>query len=195
MLRYSSVYESEIGLECFKLSMNYAACYCEENVWHLCADPALPETEKRVVWVSSDRQICPLWCQRSAAAVDEPVWWDYHVFLLARGTGNQWQVWDFDTTLGMPVASGEYFSKTFRQPMPVQPVFRVMDSAYYRDAFASDRSHMKSADGSWLAEPPVWPPIISKEFSKELSFADMLNMRSHKHGELKSLDEVVIFFD
>jgi len=161
--------------------MKYTACYCEENVWYLCADTALATMEKTVVWVSSLHQICPLWCQQASASIDEPVWWDYHVFILARSNDHPWMVWDLDSTLGLPVSGREYFERTFRSPMPLQPVFRVMGDTYYRNTFSSDRSHMRNEDGSWQATPPEWPAIRTDQ----LTFTDMLNMRSSLHGELQ----------
>jgi hypothetical protein len=165
--------------------MKYTASYCEENVWYLCADPAVSAIEKKVVWVSSLQKICPIWCQRLAASDGEPVWWDYHVFLLSL-TGDQWQVWDLDTRLGLPVEATEYFTKAFRQPMPIPPIFRVMEASYYRRVFSSDRSHMKRADGSWMATPPAWPAIGEGAST----FAEMLDMRSTVHGDLLGLDEI-----
>lgn len=165
--------------------MNYTACYCEENVWHLCANPVVPALEKKVIWVSSLQQVCPIWNQRSAASAGESVWWDYHVFLLAR-TSDSWQVWDLDSILGLPVDAAAYFAGSFSRSTPIQPVFRVMDSGYYRRVFASDRSHMKQTDGSWLATPPAWPVIGAAA----TTFTQMLDMHSDVHGELLSLDEI-----
>ncbi|HET7838585.1 MAG TPA: hypothetical protein VFL04_02410, partial [Rectinemataceae bacterium] len=34
--------------------------------------------------------------------------------------------------------------------------FRLMPSAFYLSELATDRSHMRRADGSWLAPPPPW---------------------------------------
>lgn len=168
--------------------MNYAACYCEENIWHLCADPVVSATQRKVVWVSSVQQICPIWYQRSAVSVHEPVWWDYHVFLLAQ-TGDQWQVWDLDTLLGLPVEASAYFAHAFRRPLPLQPVFRVMDASYYRRTFSSDRSHMMQIDGSWMAAPPAWPAIENDK----LTFDEMRDMRSVAHGELFDLEAIEHF--
>jgi len=37
--------------------------------------------------------------------------------------------------------------------------FRVVPSDLYLSTFASDRSHMLNADGSWLHPPPTYPCI------------------------------------
>jgi hypothetical protein len=167
--------------------MKYTACYCEENIWHLCADPAVTDNDAdiRVVWVSSLHQVCPIWCQRTAPGADEPVWWDYHVFLLSHKSGN-WLVWDLDTSLGLPVAAQTYFARAFKQPMPLHPVFRVMDADYYRREFSSDRSHMQGPDGKWMSPPPEWPAVVRDD----LTFAAMRDMHDNRHGERLSLDEM-----
>ena len=172
--------------------MKYTACYCEENIWHLCADPVVTganndadnNADHKVVWVSSLQQVCPIWHQRSAAT-GEPVWWDYHVFLLSR-TGEQWLVWDLDTSLGLPVEAPVYFAAAFKRPMPLQPVFRVMDASDYRRDFSSDRSHMQNGDGSWMSPPPVWPAIVRED----LTFTAMRDMHDNRFGVRLSLDEI-----
>lgn len=167
----------------------YTSCYCEENIWHLCADPAVPGTQKLVLWMGSLQPYCPLWFQRSSECPDqEPVWWDYHVVLLA--FTDQWRVWDLDTTLDLPVSAASYFSQTFRAAMLYPPVFRVMDSDYYQRTFSSDRSHMLGADGQWLVAPPSWPAIQHDE----LTFADMLNFESNLHGSLMGFNELLSHF-
>ena len=40
--------------------------------------------------------------------------------------------------------------------------FRVVNAADFLAHFASDRSHMVTADAGWLAEPPSYPPIQTK---------------------------------
>ena len=185
-MQSQSCYAVAVTSESTTLLMNYTAYYCEENVWHLCADPRLAAMDKRVVWVSSQLQICPLWCQRAATRIGAPVWWDYHVFLLAREANAVWQVWDLDSTLALPVNSSEYFDQTFKSLMLSEPVFRVMHSSYYLASFSSDRSHMKNTDGSWQSAPPDWPAITSDE----LTFADMLDMRCKAHGDLYRMDEL-----
>jgi hypothetical protein len=139
--------------------MRYAACYCEENVWHLSVDPAVSGEPRRVVFISNAARRCPLWAQRAGNDVDGFVVWDYHVILITR-VDDCWQVWDLDTTLGMPVALSAYLAATW--PMQVQPafapLFKLVPAAAFRRDFCSDRSHMRTADG-WLAPPPDWPCI------------------------------------
>ena len=175
----------------------YAACYCEENIWHLCGRPELPGTERKVIWISSLKGVYPLWCQRAAAHDNEPVWWDYHVILLVRT--DVWQVWDLDTTLELPVAASDYFPRTFRDQSQVAPLFRVMDAQYFRDTFSSTRAHMKSGQSGWLAPPPDWPVIGRTNTTEnegglertDNTFSEMLDFTSAKHGELLSYAQMI----
>ncbi len=163
----------------------YAACYCEENVWHLCADPAVPGHKKQVVWIGSLQSYCPLWCQQASGNPEQPVWWDYHVILLA--LTDRWRVWDLDTTLPLPVDVSQYLPQTFRDTESAAPLFRIMDSDYYRQYFSSDRTHMRNPDNQWLALPPRWPAIQQQV----LTFADMRDFNNDTHGELVGYRELL----
>jgi hypothetical protein len=37
--------------------------------------------------------------------------------------------------------------------------FRVIPALEFLQNFASDRSHMKKANGEWIKNPPAYPPI------------------------------------
>jgi hypothetical protein len=39
--------------------------------------------------------------------------------------------------------------------------FRVIPASVFLQHFASDRRHMKRADGSWIKPPPDYPPITT----------------------------------
>lgn len=134
----------------------YCPFYCEENLWHLAADPRVGEGRRRILLISNAERTVALWQQRAGAEAQERlVVWDYHVVLACAR-----QIWDLDTTLGAPVPAGAYLSETFRgAPERFAPRFRVMDADVYRDAFASDRRHMRAADGGFHKPPPPWPPI------------------------------------
>ena len=54
----------------------------------------------------------------------------------------------------------ELFSKCRR--------FRLVPSEDFLDEFASDRSHMRDEDGSWMKPPPSYSPIRSKSSSHNL---------------------------
>ncbi len=159
----------------------YTPYYCEENIWHLCADESVPGNEKHVIWIGSLNQYCPLWCQRASANANQPVWWDYHVVLVAKT--HQWQVWDLDTTLPCPVSIEEYLQQTFRAEQSHPASFRMMSASYYRSHFSSDRAHMRDANNFYLAPPPQWPVISNAP----LTMPEMLDFTSDKHGELLSL--------
>ncbi len=136
----------------------YQPFYCEENVWHLARDPALAERERVVAFVSNARRLVPLWGQRAAPAPEQPVVWDYHVLLFARGAG--WRVLDLDTTIGWDVPLAEYFAATFRVVTgEYAPRFRLIDAEDYVASLATDRSHMLDDAGGYRAPPPEWPAI------------------------------------
>ncbi|MBI2572121.1 MAG: hypothetical protein HYV63_34355 [Candidatus Schekmanbacteria bacterium] len=142
--------------------LRYQPYYCEENIWHLSADESFAECCTRVCLVTNDLHSCPLWRQRLAEAPDLPVWWDYHVFLLAWDAG-KWEVWDPDSVLPFPVDAHGYTALTFGAaawlPPRFLPRFRIVDATTFRAAFASDRAHMRAADGTYTAAPPPWPAI------------------------------------
>lgn len=136
----------------------YAACYCEENVWHLVANEAILCPGAEVVFLSNPHRTCALWAQRAG----HPVVWDYHVILL-NPSPSGWMVWDLDSLAGVACPLDSYLEATF-QPLPpslaaLRPRFRCLDVADYRRTFSSDRSHMRTADGHWSAPPPFWSPI------------------------------------
>ncbi|MCG6941737.1 MAG: hypothetical protein LJE69_10880 [Thiohalocapsa sp.] len=136
----------------------YQPFYCEENAWWLCAEPALGDGPRHVVFLMNRQGACPLAAQK-AAPPGGLCWWDYHVVLLDGSA----RIWDLDSRLGCPVPAGRWLTGSFpsieQLPSALQPLFRLVPAADYRADFASDRSHMRSADGGWLHPPPSWPPI------------------------------------
>ncbi len=137
----------------------YHAYYCEENIWHLCQQPELQNSE--VVVIASKGDVFPILCQRAAVTPDTPLFWDYHVVLLWHSK-NEHYILDFDTTLPFCIPITRYIQRSFvdEQQLNAQfiPLLRVMSANEYIANLQSDRSHMKTADG-WLAEPPSWSPI------------------------------------
>jgi len=138
----------------------YCPFYCEENIWHLAADPRVGEGQRRVLLISNRSHRVALWGQRSGAAdTGGLVVWDYHVILTC-GDGPDAVVWDLDTTLGAPVPLGPYLDQTFRgAPEPFLPMFRVIGADTFRDRFRSDRRHMRGEDGAFIEPAPPWPPV------------------------------------
>ncbi len=47
-------------------------------------------------------------------------------------------------------------------------LFRVVPSMDFLSTFASDRRHMRRADGTWMKIPPEYPPISTKESTHNL---------------------------
>jgi protein N-terminal glutamine amidohydrolase len=138
--------------------VRYCPFYCEENVFHLAQEPLLAGRPREVIFISNADRACAVWHQRAAARPGWPILWDYHVVLLA---GSPWEVWDLDTTLGMPMPAPEYLRRSFRDGVPEEyrPRFRVVEAEAFVAAFASDRSHMRLPGGRWRKRPPPWPPI------------------------------------
>jgi protein N-terminal glutamine amidohydrolase len=146
-----------------RATFSYTANYCEENIWHLCQHPDLSGYMKHVLIISNEVKKCPLYAQQSAQG-DFPVWWDYHVVLLASKDGEH-LVFDFDTTLAFPVSLGDYLQHTFPNSAnwlaEDLPLFKSIPAADYVRSFSSDRSHMVDVAGQWIFTPPVWAPIAS----------------------------------
>ncbi|KAL3219563.1 hypothetical protein MRX96_030321 [Rhipicephalus microplus] len=68
-----------------------------------------------------------------------------------------------DTTLNFPEEFDVYVREAFRPHAAINPefvqMFRVISAAEFLDKFASDRSRMRTSDGSWLKPPPPYPCI------------------------------------
>ena len=143
-----------------RTEFRYQPYYCEENAWWLCAEPDLGAGERHVLFVSNLIGLCPFACQR-AGLPGEIVWWDYHCVVID-GHG---RLWDLDTRLAVPLSIDDWLAKSFpfatRLPTHIAPRFRLIPADDYRQDFASDRSHMRDNDGTWMRPPPPWPRIGS----------------------------------
>lgn len=135
------------------MTPRYTAAYCEENVWWLAHDRA--DAADEVVLISNAQRTVAMRGQR-AGKEGAPVVWDYHVVLASRG-----EIWDLDCTIGMPLTTAAWIDASFPSalPMSLAPRFRVVPAADFVAQFASDRRHMRDANGAWLAPPPPWPAI------------------------------------
>ena len=158
----------------------YTSSYCEENVWKLC--DSFRSRGKNVdsvyaVFVSNRERLVALWEQRSGDSTRSHLaLWDYHVILIEEGT--ETLVYDLDSLLPFPENFKLYVESTFRLSNPVLRIgwmkipprmYRVVPATAYLNEFASDRSHMLDPkDGSWLAEPPSYPPIRTKDCSNNI---------------------------
>ena len=67
------------------------------------------------------------------------------------------------------------------------PRFRVIPADDYVARFSSDRSHMRRADGSWIAPPPPWPPI---DRGDPTVFASLLDLRDRSLGTVMTRGEL-----
>jgi hypothetical protein len=166
----------------------YQPFYCEENVWQLCREPLLAARRRAAVFISNRDRTCAMWHQRAARDRTAPMLWDYHVVLLAEGP---WEVWDLDTTLGLPVPAEEYLLRCFNPHIPRQfrARFRVVEAGVFGEVFASDRSHMRRADGRFRKPPPPWPAIgAAGAASNLMRFVDLEDPIA---GEVLDLDELL----
>ncbi|OAE30394.1 hypothetical protein AXG93_3612s1170 [Marchantia polymorpha subsp. ruderalis] len=125
----------------------YTACYCEENIYMLCK--ALGEqgvaaadlSDLFVVFISND-------LQRKAGAQEA-------------------LVWDLDTTLSLPVPLSSYVKEAFKPEIELDELylrlFRVVRASTFLRTFASDRRHMRTPEGGWLAPPPNYECIVAED--------------------------------
>ncbi|MDA3870471.1 MAG: hypothetical protein PF589_11165 [Gammaproteobacteria bacterium] len=164
----------------------YRPCYCEENIWQLCQHEQFKNSQ--VIFIASKGEVFPMLNQRAMVYLLKPVFWDYHVILLAKDERNQ--ILDFDTCLSFSTDVAEYFRNSFMDNALLsadeQPWFRVVPADEYTALFCSDRSHMKTASG-WQAPPPSWPPIGNGAHNLS-SFTDMNNSTI---GEVLSFDAML----
>eukprot|EP00045_Choanoeca_perplexa_P000538 m.14900 g.14900 ORF g.14900 m.14900 type:complete len:216 (-) comp10371_c0_seq1:112-759(-) len=161
----------------------YTACFCEENVYCLLQNQ-LSSSKGRGDWlwfaifVSNDEQAVAIHHQRPGTGIDSMVVWDYHVVAVAlpksrttlinkcpsqRSMQHAW-VYDFDTMLPFPCPFDDYVAKALAPkvdtPLLVPPHLKWVPAIDYLASFSSDRSHMQDADGTWLASPPPYAPIV-----------------------------------
>lgn len=145
------------------LELLYQPYFCEENIWQLARRGDLIHPDSEVVFISNQNQGVACWNQRGTTS-DEAIVWDYHVVLLE--PGKPARIWDFDSTLrnselGMgPLPARDWIRWTFLTPDYVKeeyhPLFRVIGIRDYVTHFASDRSHMRDAQGAYYQTPPHW---------------------------------------
>ncbi|MGF1638346.1 MAG: hypothetical protein ACFCUU_14820, partial [Cyclobacteriaceae bacterium] len=144
---------------------------------------------KKVLIISNMSRNCPLAFQKSAK-VDELVWWDYHVILLAFKQ-NIKLIYDFDSRLEFPASLNDYLNSTFQKRTDGSnndlPFFKSIDAAIYIASFFSDRSHMKDSYGNWIFPPPDWPLIQGKE---KLTLEELLNFTANSKQSIYSLEEI-----
>ncbi|XXG83539.1 hypothetical protein AAC387_Pa10g1272 [Persea americana] len=155
-------------------SFTYTPFYCEENVYLLCkklceigmADP--DGIDLFVVFISNEDKQATLWHQKASQRIDGLNVWDYHVICIQRKVeGSVLQVWDLDSSLPFPSPLNQYVAQAIRPSFPLNSnfvrLFRVVHVPILLHCFASDRQHMKNPDGNWIAQPPLYEPIVAED--------------------------------
>ena len=179
-------------------SCSYAPCFCEENVWKICekvrrTNPG--ELSKcYAVFVSNQKQVVPLWRQKAGKDEEKLVIWDYHVIFLYIMPDERCLVYDLDSDLPFPTYFHKYVTETFRTDAILNAeyhrFFRVVSASVFLQKFASDRRHMKKADGTWMKSPPNYPCIQTADCKHNLD--DFISMDERVGvGEVMSLKEFV----
>jgi protein N-terminal glutamine amidohydrolase len=168
----------------------YSANFCEENIWHLCQNPALEHFSKKVLIVSNSSKYCPFRFQKSIEG-HEIVWWNYHVILFASFEGQSF-IYDFDSTLPVPLSGMDYIEKTFRRHENWEDIhlqhFKAINAEDYLNTFVSDRSHMIDSAGNWIVTPPTWPTIGKPG---GLSLPSLLDFTESSKERIYNLEEMI----
>lgn len=141
----------------------YAPYYCEENVWRFLRRHEPEAAEGWAVFVLGPGGAVALFDQAAGRPGDGLVLWDYHVVaLIAFADGTR--IVDLDSASSAVAPASEWLRRSFGRPGPARaevvaypPRFRVLPGREFVRRFSSDRSHMRRADGSWMAPPPPWP--------------------------------------
>eukprot|EP01025_Chloroclados_australasicus_P061152 TRINITY_DN7982_c1_g1_i4.p2 TRINITY_DN7982_c1_g1~~TRINITY_DN7982_c1_g1_i4.p2 ORF type:complete len:249 (-),score=8.90 TRINITY_DN7982_c1_g1_i4:381-1031(-) len=190
-----------------RTSCSYTKNYCEENVYFLCkqiSDSSISQLKNLfVVFISNHAQKIPIWQQGAGDPKnDRLVVWDYHVILIqTHENDRKTLVWDLDTVLNFPCNFDDYCKDALRTWLSLNPqyqkFYRVVSGLDFLQYFASDRSHMKGGNGTWLAPPPRYPPIESK-YGEKMNLNKYLNMNQmqsvSQYGQVFSEQEFVDYF-
>lgn len=184
-------------MEIQKEDCTYTSCYCEENVWWLCdlVKNKFPEEIQKcyAVFISNNQRTIPIWKQKASNRQDGRVIWDYHVIFLYRTSESETLVYDLDTTLMFPCDFHQYYEESIKDNSSLNPefhrMFRVIPATEFLKTFASDRLHMLTPDGRWIAPPPSYPPIKTEECSGNLQ--EFISMEENDHGLVLRLSELL----
>ncbi|CAG2120209.1 unnamed protein product, partial [Medioppia subpectinata] len=147
----------------------------------------------------------PLWRQKAGdERRDYLCVWDYHSFnhkLVvmiytpkaddSHSTGSHRAlVYDMDSTLEFPIDFSTYSGLTFRDETAIRDEyhrrFRVIEAQIYLTTFASNRSHMRRPEGSWIKDPPLYPCIKTNECDHNLD--GFISMDCHRFAIGSVLD-------
>jgi len=171
----------------------YQPFYCEENVWWQVHEAA---GRRWALFVTNAQQRVLLWHQRLAAP-EEPVLWDYHVVMVREAHGARW-IHDLDTRLPSVCPAEAYLEATFPYDsatlpealQPFVPCFRLVPAEDLVATFASDRSHMLTADGAYVHPPPPWPSIEAADGESPTTLARYLDPQDDIAGEVMTLPQL-----
>ncbi|XP_068253024.1 protein N-terminal glutamine amidohydrolase-like [Nyctibius grandis] len=142
----------------------YTSSYWEENVWKLCdyirSQDQYPLEEFYAGFISSDRRM------------------DYCVILLHVSSGEENFIYDLDTVLPFPCPFAVYSVEAFRLDDSLHPEFHrkieMIRADLYLKTVASNRSHMKDANGKWQKPPPSYPCIETAD--SKMNLDDFISM-------------------
>ena len=187
---HHTIFSSKLPLFQSTKGLLYTSCFCEENIYHLCAELLRQNKEciseenvsskldgVHVVFISNEKEAFPLWCQKSTADSDIPVVWDYHVLLIDLSSQEP-RVYDLDTKLEFGCSTKEYCCKAIRFDVllnaELEPLFRVLTAKEYLDYFSSNRSHMMNSG----KEHPKWKLIKGNKAKSDHELRTYIEMRN-----------------
>nr|XP_023683285.1 protein N-terminal glutamine amidohydrolase isoform X2 [Paramormyrops kingsleyae] len=140
----------------------YTSCYCEENVWKLC------EYAKIQKQFPMD-EIYAVFISNEQKMV--PLWEQ------KSSHGNKPVIWDYHVIL-------------LHDGNKDQRKLRAIPAEEFLQNFASDRSHMKDATGTWRVSPPPYPCIETA--GSKMNLDDFISMDpSVGYGQVHTLTEFV----
>ena len=101
-----------------------------------------------------------------------------------------------DSDLPFPTYFHKYVTETFRTDAILNPeyhrFFRVVPARTFYRGFASDRRHMKKADGAWMKPPPAFPCVRGQDAKTDHNLDDFMSMEKGSGlGDVLSLKEFV----
>ena len=147
-------------LQLDRYAFDYAPFYCEENVWRLLRRRELAGRPAWALIVSSPSGRIVALRQKAGRNLDGLVHWDYHVLALVEDEEEGFLALDLDSDLPFPGPAAAHLQASFPEDVQasMRPLFRLLPASFYTTELRSDRSHMRRADGSWIAQPPPWTP-------------------------------------
>eukprot|EP00730_Choanoeca_flexa_P014084 TRINITY_DN6024_c0_g1_i1.p1 TRINITY_DN6024_c0_g1~~TRINITY_DN6024_c0_g1_i1.p1 ORF type:complete len:242 (+),score=28.99 TRINITY_DN6024_c0_g1_i1:76-801(+) len=177
---------------------DYTSCFCEENVYRLLtrAAKANANIEWFALFISNeDRAVAIHHQQRGIGSIQTAVW-DYHVVAVAVSRTNSdlapAMIYDLDTSLPFPCPMATYMEHalqdTCESTVVEPPLLKWIPATHYLTCFSSDRTHMLNQDGSWLASPPKYAPIVQ---GRQNTLPRFIDMDDCSDGSVATLEDVL----